>query len=119
MLFSEKKRWVFFALPFTFTSYEATEEIITIKEGFLSRKENSCYMYKVTDVELTESLLERIFQLGSIVCYTGDVTHPQLRFEHIRNAGEIKGKLLQFSEEQRRKNRTINTQDIDGNFQED
>ena len=38
--------------------------MITVSEGFLNKKENDCYMYKVQDVELLESLPQRIFGLG-------------------------------------------------------
>ena len=108
----ERKRWVFFGLPFTFTKYTVTNEIITIDEGFLSTKENDCYMYKVQDVELLTSLGERIFNLGTVACYTGDNTHPQLHLSHIRNAKEIKDYILRTSEEARRRRRTLNTLDI-------
>ena len=108
----ERKRWVFFGLPFTFTKYTVTSEIITINDGFLSTKENDCYMYKVQDVELLTSLGERIFNLGTVACYTGDNTHPQLHLTHIRNAKEIKDYILRTSEEARRRRRTLNTLDI-------
>ena len=108
----ERKRWVFFGLPFTFTKYTVTNEIITINDGFLSTKENDCYMYKVQDVELLTSLGERIFHLGTVACYTGDNTHPQLHLCHIRNAKEIKDYILRTSEEARRRRRTLNTLDI-------
>ena len=108
----ERKRWVFFGLPFTFTKYTVTGELITINDGFLSTKENDCYMYKVQDVELLTSLGERIFNLGTVACYTGDNTHPQLHLTHIRNAKEIKDYILHTSEEARRRRRTLNTLDI-------
>ncbi|MCH5249400.1 MAG: PH domain-containing protein [Lachnospiraceae bacterium] len=112
MEYQEKKRWLFFGLPFTFTSYTIGEEVITIRSGLLNTRENDCYMYKVQDVELEISLLERIFRLGTIVCYTGDTTHPTLRIEHIKNARDIKNFILKESEEARRKRRTLNTLDI-------
>lgn len=108
----ERKRWVFFGLPFTFTKYTVTSEIITINDGLLNTKENDCYMYKVQDVELLTSLGERIFNLGTVACYTGDNTHPQLHLSHIRNAKEIKDYILKTSEEARRRRRTLNTLDI-------
>ena len=77
--FKERKRWTFFGLPFTFTVYTVTEEIITIDSGFLNKEENDCYMYKVQDVKLNTSLMERMFGLGTITCYTGDTTSPSLR----------------------------------------
>ncbi|MBC5658828.1 PH domain-containing protein [Anaerosacchariphilus sp. NSJ-68] len=112
MEFREKKRWVFLGLPLSFTTYTITEEIVTIEQGFLNRKEDDCYMYKIQDVTLTTSLFERIMGLGTIICNTGDVTHPRLELTHIKNARAIKDFILQQSEDQRMKRRTLNTQNI-------
>ena len=70
-------------------------------------------MYKIQDVKLNKSLLERLFKLATIVCYTGDVTHPEIRLEHIKNADAIKAYILKTSEEARLKRRTLNTMNID------
>ena len=112
MEFRERKRWVFFGLPFTFTVYTVKEDTLTVNTGFLNKEENDCYMYKVQDVTLKTSLMERIFGLGTIVCYTGDTTKPQLVLEHIKNAKPIKEFILEQSEIARRKRRTMNVQDI-------
>ena len=112
MEFRERKRWVFFGLPFTFTIYTVKEEVLTVDTGFLSKEENDCYMYKVQDVTLKTSLWERIFGLGTIICYTGDTTNPQLVMAHIKNARAIKDFILEQSEITRRKRRTMNTLDI-------
>ena len=109
----ERKRWLFVGLPFTFTKYTINHRVITINVGLLSTTENDCYLYKVQDVELKTSLVERIFGLGTVACYTGDNTHPQLFLEHIKNAKEIKNYILHASEEARRKRRTLNTLNID------
>lgn len=115
----ERKRWVFFGLPFTFTKYTVTDNVITVNEGLLNTKENDCYLYKVQDVELQTSLMERIFGLGTVACYTGDNTHPQLFLSHIRNAREIKNYILEASEEARRRRRTLNTLNINAADLED
>lgn len=110
--FVERKRWLFLGLPFTFTKYRIKEDMITIDTGLLKTVENDCYMYKVQDVTHSASLMEKMFRLGTIVCYTGDTTHPTLKLEHIRNSKTIKDFILKESEEARLKRRTVNMLDI-------
>lgn len=110
--FVEKKRWLFLGLPFTFTKYVIKEDMITVDTGVFTKVENDCYMYKVQDVEHTASIWERMEGLGTIVCYTGDTTHPKLLIEHIRNSKAIKEFILKESEEARLKRRTVNMLDI-------
>ncbi|MCQ2550281.1 MAG: PH domain-containing protein [Lachnospiraceae bacterium] len=110
--FLERKRWVLFALPFTFTTYEVKEDMITIDSGFFRKVENDCYMYKVQDVQLTATLGERLFGLGTVVCFTGDTTNPQLKLQHIKNAKVIKNYILDAAEEARMKRRVIATMDV-------
>lgn len=113
MAFVEKKRWLFLGLPFTFTKYTVTEEQITINSGFFTRVENDCYMYKIQDTVLSVSLFQRIFGIATVICKTSDVTHGQLVLKNIKNAKTIKDFIVECSEEQRLKRRTINTLNID------
>lgn len=117
--FEEKKRWLFLGLPFTFTKYVIKEDMITVDTGVFTKVENDCYMYKVQDVEHTASIWERMAGLGTIVCYTGDTTHPKLLIEHIRNSKAIKEFILKESEEARLKRRTVNMLDIGSGEVED
>lgn len=108
----EKKRTALFGLPLYFTTYTITEEVVNVKKGFLKITENDCFIYKIQDVTLTATLIERMFGLSTIVCHTGDTTDPTLELKHIKNGKIIKEFLLQTSDEERMKRRTINTVDI-------
>lgn len=112
MEFVERKRWLFFGLPFTFTKYTIKEEVITIDEGLLKTVENDCYMYKVQDVQHSASLAEKLFRLGTVICFTGDTTHAQLVLKHIKHSKAVKDFILEQSETARRKRRTMNMLDI-------
>lgn len=125
MTYEERKRWLLFGLPFTFTKYTVTEEQIIVNTGFFNQEENNCYMYKVQDTVLSTSLFQRMAGLGTVVCKTSDVTHPQLVLKNIKNSREIKDFIIENSEDQRMKRRTINTlnisadadpSDFDGDF---
>ena len=102
----------FLGLPWTFTKYTITEELITVNSGIIHARENDCYMYKVQDVELIESLLERIVGIGSVKCYTGDTTNPVLMLSHVKNARAIKNFILEASEKARLRRKTMNMLDI-------
>ncbi len=110
--FVERKRWLFLGLPFTFTKFIIQDDMITINQGFLSKVENDCYMYKVQDVEHKAGLLERLCGLGTITCFTGDTTHPKLIMPHIKHSKTIKNYILEASEAARMRRRTLNTLDI-------
>jgi len=108
----ERKRWLFFGLPWTFTVYRMKDDMLNVKSGFFKLVQDDCYMYKIVDVKLTQSLMERIFGLGTITCYTGDTTDKELILKHIKHSEEIKDYLLKTSEEARIKRRTVNMLDI-------
>lgn len=112
IVFKERKRWLFFGLPWTFTKYTIKPAFITLKQGFFNTVEDDCYMYKIQDVKMNRSLIEKMFGLSTVVCYSGDVTNPELVLKHIRHGKEIKAYILKTSEEARIKRRTIHTQDI-------
>lgn len=111
-MFTERKRLLFLGLPWTFTKYTIKPSILTIQTGFFKTEENDCYMYRIQDVKLVTTLGERLFGLGTVVCYTGDVTNPEIHLEHIKHAKDVKNYILQASEEARIKRRTLNTMDI-------
>ena len=109
----ERKRSLFFGLPLSFTTYTLTEKKINIKKGFLKTVEDDTLMYKVQDVTLVRGLIERIFGLGTIICYSSDVTDSKLMLTHIRNSSEVKEFILQTAEMERRKVRTVHTMGLD------
>ena len=110
--YRERKRWVFLGLPFTFTVYIIKDDVLTIDQGFFKKVENDCYMYKVQDVEHTQTFFETLVGLGTITCFTGDTTHPKLIIEHVKRSREIKNYILEASEAARMRRRTLNTLNI-------
>ncbi|MCR5671441.1 MAG: PH domain-containing protein [Butyrivibrio sp.] len=110
--YSERSRWLFLGLPFTFTKYEIRENDFTIRKGFFTTRENDCYMYKISDVEITSTLLQRMAGISTITLYTSDVTDRTITMKNIKHGREIKDFLLQASESARLRRRTVSMQNI-------
>jgi hypothetical protein len=110
--YRESQRLLFFGIPWPFTNYELRDNDLTIIKVFLTVKENDCYMYKISDVEITRSLLQRIFGLSTIICFTSDVTDKTITMKNIKHGREIKDYLLHASENARLRRRTVSMQNI-------
>ena len=110
--YRETQRLLFFGLPWTFTKYELRDNDLTIIKGFLTVRENDCYMYKVSDVEITRTLMQRIFGLSTITCFTSDVTDKTIVMKNIKHGREIKDFLLHASEAARLRRKTVSMQNI-------
>ena len=111
-VFTERKRWLLFGLPWTFTKYILKDEILTTEKGLLNTVINDCYMYKIVDVQLEKSLIEKMIGLGTVVCYTSDTTDKVLKISHVRHAEQIKNFILEKSEKMRMKRRTLTTMSL-------
>lgn len=116
MEYSERKRSLFLGLPICFTKYYINDERINITTGFLNIVEDDAFMYKIQDVRLKKSFFERLVGVGTVVCYTGDITHPELKLEHIKNSQEIKDFVMKASEEAKMKRRRLHMMEIDEHF---
>ena len=65
----ERKRWLFFGIPWTFTKYILTEKKLIIQSGFFKSVENEILMYRVTDISLSRTLIQKIFGLGTLTIF--------------------------------------------------
>lgn len=110
--YSERSRWLLFGLPFTFTKYEIRENDFTIVKGLFNITENDCYMYKISDIEIKSSFLQRMAGLSTIILYTSDVTDRTIVMKNIKHGKEIKDFILQASEAARIRRRTVSMQNI-------
>ena len=112
LVHEEQSRWTFLGLPFTFTKYLFYENDLQIRKGFLNSTENDTYMYRIIDVQLKQTLIQKMFGLGTIICYTSDATDKTLVIKNIKHAREIKDFIYTASEEAKMRRRTVNMQNI-------
>lgn len=103
-IWRDRKR-TFFGLPWSFTRYILTSEKLIIDVGFLRRREDEVRLYRIMDLTLRRSLIQRIFRIGTIHCCSADKTTPEFDLKNIKNPADVKNLLSDLIEEERDKKR--------------
>lgn len=101
VIIQERKRWLFFGIPWTFTKYTLTPKRIILEEGLLRSTENEILLYRIIDMELSRSLIQKIFKLGTLVVKSKDASHPILYIKNVKNAREFRNLLADAVETER------------------
>ena len=118
ILWTERKRtWC--GLPLTFTIYSYDEERFYIKTGFLSQREDEVRLYRIQDLTVTRSFLQRIFGMGSILVNSSDKTMGDFEIRNIKNVSKVKEKLSELIEVQRDKKRVHTREYVSGDSEHD
>ena len=105
ILWSDRKRWLLFGLPWTFTKYTCTQEKFVVQSGILRQREDEIRLYRIMDLTLERSFLQRIFGLGTIICDTVDRSSPKLVIQNIKDSRRVKDLISNAVEEERVKKR--------------
>lgn len=65
-------------MPLSFTRYRLSEDRLFCEKGFLNLKSDEVLLYRVQDLELTMSLGQRIFGVGTVCVHSSDKSMPHL-----------------------------------------
>lgn len=107
ILWRERKR-IWCGLPWTFTVYTVTDDALIVQTGFLNQKYDTIKLFRVTDLTVTRSLIQRIFGLGSIIVDGFDrSTDGQLIIRNIPNVFDAKKLLDKAVDYSRGSNRVV------------
>lgn len=105
LIAKERKRWLFFGIPWTFTKYTLTDKKLIIQEGLLKSIENEILLYRVIDVTYSRNLMQKIFKLGTIMVYSKDKSTPTLVIKNIKNSRHFREELSSAVENDKQKRR--------------
>ena len=80
-LWSDKKRIL--GMPISFTKYSLSEDRLFIDKGFLNLKSEEILLYRIRDLSVSRTLIQRLFGVGTITLHSSDKTSPTLEIEDI------------------------------------
>ena len=89
------------------TKYILTEDYLLINNGLLSKEYNRIPLYKVADITVRQSLLQRLYGLGDIIVISSDVTEPRLTLKSIPDAPKVADIISKQVDLAKRKRRII------------
>ncbi|MBQ3027896.1 MAG: PH domain-containing protein [Lachnospiraceae bacterium] len=112
VLWRDRKRTKFFALPWTFTVYRLTEDRLLIKRGFFTTREDEVRLYCILDISLRRTLLQKIFGTGTIQCHSSDKTMGDFEIINVKRSYDVKNLLSDLIEKERMAKRVSNREFI-------
>lgn len=87
-LWKDRKRHL--GLPLSFTRYRLSGDRLFRETGFFNLKSDEVLLYRVQDLELNMSLIQRIFGVGTVCVHSSDKTSPHLDLKNVRKPREVK-----------------------------
>ena len=119
-LWQDRKRIVFFALPFSFTRYSYDKERFYINKGFFNLTSDEVRLYRIMDLSLRQSFLQRLSGLGTITCESADKSLRTFEIVNIKNPREVMDNLSTLVEEERERKRVSSREYLrDDDFDDD
>lgn len=103
IVWQDRKHHLWF--PIGVSKYSVENGRLYIDTGVLSSREDECLLYRILDISMKRSLLQRIFGTGTIELNTKDRSTPIIRLENIKNPLETKRMLSDLIEKDRRDKR--------------
>lgn len=102
-LWRDRKRRL--GLPLSFTRYFLSEDRLFCETGFLNLKADEVLLYRVQDLELTMTLGQRIFGVGTVCVHSSDKSIPHLDLKNVKHPREVKELIHQSVEEAKNRRR--------------
>ena len=102
-LWKDRKRRL--GLPLSFTRYSLSRDRLFCETGFLNLRADEVLLYRVRDLELTMTLGQRIFGVGTVCVHSSDKSMPHLDLKNVKRPREVKELIHQSVEEAKNRRR--------------
>lgn len=89
--------------PWTFTKYSVDEEMLYVRKGMLAISEEQVALYRIIDISMQQTLLDRLFNQGTLILNTTDANERTILLEKISNPSRVKNIINNNVEKCRRR----------------
>lgn len=97
LIFITMGLWIFIPIikiiGLTGKQYRVTTERIIIKEGIVSTSENEIEYYRIKNLSVTQSMMQKIFNIGNISIQSAGLQNANLEMTGIPNAYALREEM--------------------------
>ena len=111
-LWKDRKRHL--GLPLSFTKYSLSEDRLFCETGFLNLKSDEVLLYRVRDLQLTMTLGQRVFSVGTVCGVSSDKSIPHLNLKNVKHPRQVKELIHQNVEAAKDRRRMRATELVGG-----
>lgn len=101
----EGKRRIWCGLPVSFTKYILKKDRLIVRTGLVNLHEDEVRLYRITDIAIDKSGMQRVFGLGTIHVVSSDEKLGNFDIENIKDSYKVKEMLSEMVETERGKAR--------------
>ena len=106
ILWNDRKRWC--GMPLSFTRYYLVEQQggwmkLFTSIGLLSTAEEEVNLFRIFDISVYQSLVDKMFGVGTITLHCNDESHSKIYLIKIKNPFQIRNMLAELIESERAK----------------
>ncbi len=110
-IWRDKKRIL--GIPMTFTKYMLSDDRLFIEKGLLNLNTEEVLLYRIRDIQLSMSLWQRIFGVGTVCIYSSDKSSPHVDIENVKDPRAVK-ELIHRSVETAKDKRRMRSMEVLG-----
>ena len=115
-LWSDRKRYL--GMPISFTRYALSEDRLFTSIGWLNIKDDQMVLYRVRDINVSRTLGQRFFGVGSVTILSSDTSTPNVTLVNIRDPLYVKELIHRQVEESKKKNKGLVSELVAGTITE-
>ena len=112
IIWEDKKRSILFGLPLSFTKYQLNKSRLFIIRGLLTTNYDEVRLYRITDVSLKRTFLQKMFGLGTIICTSSDKTMGNFELKNVKDSINVKELISEGVEKERLSHRVYTRENM-------
>ncbi len=105
ILWKDRKHWMWF--PFSFTRYSVTREHLNLDVGFFKTTYDETLLYRIVDVRLIRTFLQKIFGTGTVQVFSRVDTQKMIELKNIKHPKQVKQLISQLVEAVRNEKKVV------------